>query len=48
MAAGLSVKAMVGIAVLAAGMALYTTSSTLSKGVGQSIETVRLVWSGRG
>ena len=48
MAAGLSIKAMVGIAVLAAGVALYTTPNVVRQAVEASLETVRLVWAGRG
>ncbi len=47
MAAGLSVKAMVGILVLALGLALYTTPRVLESAIAGSIDTARQMWSGR-
>jgi flagellar biosynthetic protein FliR len=48
MAAGMSLKAMIGIAVLALGMMLYATPAVLERAVLDSVQTVRLVWAGRG
>jgi flagellar biosynthetic protein FliR len=48
MAAGLSLKAMVGIGVLALGLALFTTQSALWGGIEESIRVARLMWVGRG
>ena len=46
MAAGLSVKAMVGIAVLALGVATYTTPAVLRAAIEESVHTARLMWAG--
>ena len=46
MAAGLSIKAMVGIAVLALGMALYVTPRVLQVALEESADTARLMWAG--
>ena len=48
MAAGLSIKAMVGVAVLTIGLAYRTTPAALEQAIGTSIDTVRLMWAGRG
>ncbi len=46
MAAGLSLKAMVGIGVLALGVALFATQSVLWGGLDESIRVARLMWAG--
>ena len=48
MAAGLSLKAMIGIGVLALGVALFTTQSVLWNAIDESVRTARLMWVGRG
>jgi flagellar biosynthetic protein FliR len=48
MAAGMSIKALVGIAVLALGLALYATPAVLRNALDDSIDAARLMWAGRG
>jgi flagellar biosynthetic protein FliR len=48
MAAGLSLKAMVGIGVITLGIALFTTQSVLVDALTDSLREARLMWAGRG
>jgi hypothetical protein len=46
MTMGLSIKAMVGTAVLIFGLMMYSTSNVLQNALEDSMKTVRMVWSG--